>query len=100
MWSVSWGRKYPLVKIDLKEGTFNGERNLDEIVLPHLSKHLAYLRGYGQLHASVVEDGIRIHFKKTIMKDKERLRIVNNFHPASSPDLNPPKTFEQYSNNN
>lgn len=87
--AISWDRRYPLVKIDLKEGTPNGERWLEEIVEPHLSEQLRSLRRYGQHHVKVVEDGSRIHFKKSIMEEKDRLRITNLFHPPSSPDLNP-----------
>lgn len=59
--------------IDLSQGIFNGHRYLDKIVRPHLAKQLASLRRYGQRHATVVEDGSRIHFRKLIRKDKERL---------------------------
>ena len=61
------GRKYPLVKIDLKNSKLNGQRYINEILRPHLSKHLNYLRRYGQQHARVVEDGAPVHAKNVTL---------------------------------
>ena len=87
--AISYGRKYPLVRIDLEGGSFNGQRYLDEIVRPHLAKHVAALRRWGQQHAKVVEDGSKIHWRKSIRAEKTKLKISNLAHPPYSPDLNP-----------
>lgn len=87
--AISYGKRYPLVMIDLSDSTFNGKRYLEEIIRPHLSKHLKALRQYGQRHATAVEDGSKIHFRKSIMEEKGRLGIKNLQHPPYSPDLNP-----------
>lgn len=87
--AISYGKKYPLVRIDLTNSKLNGQRYVDEILRPHLSKHLNYLRRYGQRHARVVEDGAPVHWRKKDKKVREELKIVNFPHPAHSPDLNP-----------
>jgi transposase len=87
--AISYGKKYPLVKIDVTKHKFTGQRYTDEILRPHLSKHLNYLRRYGQRHARVVEDGARIHWKKSLQGERARLKMANLPHPPYSPDLNP-----------
>lgn len=87
--AISYGKKYPLVKIDLSQTKLNGQRYLDEILRPHLSKHLNYLQRYGQRHARVVEDGAPVHWRKSTQAARTALKIINFPHPAYSPDLNP-----------
>jgi len=87
--AISYGKKYPLVKIDLNGSTFNGQRYSNEILRPHLSKHLNYLRRYGQRHAQAVEDGAKLHWNKSLQSERAKMRISNLPHPPYSPDLNP-----------
>ncbi len=87
--AMSYGKKYPLVKVDLSEGNLDGKRYMEEILRPHLAKHLNYLRQYGQRQAAVVEDGAPVHWRKDQKKEREKLRINSLPHPAHSPDLNP-----------
>lgn len=87
--AMSYGKKYPLVKIDLSESNLTGQRYLDEILRPHLAKHLNYLRRYGQRHARAVEDGAPVHWRKSLQSERDKLKITNFPHPAHSPDLNP-----------
>ena len=85
--AISFGKKYPLVKI--KDSKLTGQRYTEEILQPHLSKHLNYLQQYGQRHARVVEDGAPVHCRKCDRVVRRQLRIVSLDHPAYSPDLNP-----------
>ena len=87
--AISYGRKYPLVKVDLSEGSLTGDRYRDEILRPHLAKHVAGLRRYGQRHVKVVEDGASVHWRKSTLTARRELRVNNLDHPPYSPDLNP-----------
>lgn len=87
--AISYGRRYPLVKIDLSNSKLNGQRYLDEILRPHLAKHLNSLQRYGQRHAMVIEEGAPLHWRKSLQSARAQLKIVNFPHPAYSPDLNP-----------
>lgn len=73
--AISYGRKYPLVKVDLSEGSLTGDRYRDEILRPHLAKHVAGLRKYGQRHVKVVEDGASVHSRKSTLTARRELRV-------------------------
>ena len=81
VWSaISFEKRYPLVTIDVTKEKFNGERYLNEIIKPHLAKHLNSLRNHGQRHTGAVEDASPIHFKQSIIKEKEKMGKKKTFN--------------------
>lgn len=97
---IAHGIKFPLKRVPLikahtvaglriKAEGLNAEKYIREIVEGPMADYARQLSAKIGGEARVLEDSAPCHTAKVTKKKKEDLGIVNQVHPASSPDLNP-----------